>query len=378
MPAAAPLDLGADVVDLTAALVDIPSESFDEGPLAGAVEAALRQLDHLEVTRIGDNVVARTSLGRAERVVIAGHLDTVPAAGNDRAVLVPAGAAVPVLGVDGAATAAQERLYGLGSCDMKGGVAVALKCAAEVLEPVRDVTYVFYAKEEVAAVHSGLGEVLAERPDLLADAAMAVLMEPSDAGVEAGCQGTLRVTVTAKGRRSHSARAWMGSNAVHTAGEILRRLTDYRPREVDVDGLVYREGLNAVLISGGVAGNVIPDRCVVTVNYRFAPSMSPQEAETHVREVFDGFEVEVTDCSGGALPGLALPAVRDFIAATGAQPRPKYGWTDVARFSELGLPALNFGPGDPSLAHTVDEHVPTAQLREVHTTMSGWLGSGGA
>ncbi len=373
-----PLDLAADIVELTAALVDVPSESFHETTLADSVEAALRRLPHLHVTRIGDSIVARTEQGRAQRVIIAGHLDTVPAAGNDHATLVRAGEPVPVVGRDGHVTATEDLLYGLGSCDMKGGVAVALSCAHSLIHTTRDVTYVFYACEEVAAVHNELGRIVAERPDLLADADMAVLMEPSNAGVEAGCQGTLRVAVTTRGRRAHSARSWLGDNAVHQAGEILRRLDAYSPAQVDIDGLIYREGLNAVLISGGVAGNVIPDECTVTVNYRFAPSTTEAAALHHVREVFEGFDVALEDTAAGALPGLDRDAVAEFIAATGSPPRPKYGWTDVSRFTAVGLPALNFGPGDPSLAHTVDEHVPVAQLESVRDAMFRWLTGSGA
>lgn len=380
MTPAGSLDLAADIVDLTAALVDVPSESFHEGRLADAVEAALVAEPHLVVRRMGDNIVARTDLGRSERVILAGHLDTVPAHGNERAVLVGAGEAVPVVGLDGLGVAAEERLYGLGACDMKGGVAVALSCAHAVPEPSRDVIYVFYAAEEVAAVHNGLGHLVRDRAQWLAGADMAILMEPSDGQVEAGCQGTLRVRATARGRRSHSARSWMGVNAVHAAGVLLQRLADYVPQQVPIDGLVYREGLSAVGIAGGVAGNVIPDECVVTVNYRFAPDKSEGQALEHVAQVCDGFELEVEDSSPGALPGLSQPAVGAFLAATGVRPAPKFGWTDVARFSALGLPALNFGPGDPSLAHTQEEHVPTEQLRRVRRVMGTWLGErvGGA
>ena len=367
------LDLSADVVHLTADLVNVPSESFHEAALADLVEAALRDLSHLDVTRIGDTVVARTDLGLAERVVLAGHLDTVPAAGNAAATLVPAGRPVPVIGFDGAEQADVDCLYGLGSVDMKGGVAVALKCAAELPETNRDVTYVFYAGEEVAAEHNGLARVVAERPDLLSDADMAVLLEPSDALVEAGCQGTLRVVVSVPGRRSHSARAWRGVNAIHGAAEVLNRLAAYQPAHVEIDGLTYREGLNAVFIDGGVAGNVIPDSCRITVNYRFAPNRTEAEALDHVREVMSGFDVAVEDSAPGAMPGLARPAVADFVAATGGAANPKFGWTDVARFTELGIPALNFGPGDPSLAHTAEEHVPLAQLRSVYQAMTAWL-----
>ena len=367
------LDLGGDVVLLTEALVNVPSESYTEGPLADLVAAALRAYPHLEVTRIGDNVVARTRTGAAERVILAGHLDTVPANGNAAAVLVPPGGTVPAVGADGARTAPVETLYGLGSCDMKGGVAVALHCAATLPSPVRDVTYVFYAREEVASVDSGLGELLATHPELLADAAFAILLEPSDARVEAGCQGTLRARITARGRRAHSARAWMGDNAVHAAAEILNRLGSYHPAEVDIDGLTYREGLNAVGISGGVAGNVIPDECSVIVNYRFAPNRSIEQAKAHVAEVFDGFEVAWEDATPGALPGLSQPAVMQFCELTGSAPAPKFGWTDVARFAELGMPALNFGPGDPRFAHTAEEHVATADIRKVAQVLHTWL-----
>jgi succinyl-diaminopimelate desuccinylase len=257
---------------------------------------------------------------------------------------------------------------------MKGGVAVMLRCAHEVTSPARDVTYVFYDNEEVEAHYNGLWRIVRERPDWVR-ADFAILMEPSDAGIEAGCQGTMRVAVRTSGRRAHSARSWLGDNAIHRAGEILTRLADYQPAEVVVDGLGYREGLNAVGISGGVAGNVIPDECVVTVNYRFAPTRSAVAAEGHLREVFDGFDLDLVDVAAGAMPGLDRPAVREFAAAVGAVPRPKFGWTDVARFSELGIPAVNYGPGDPSFAHKRDEHVPLAQLREVESRLIGWLRS---
>ncbi len=348
------LDLGSDVVTLTTALVNIPSESRHEKAIADAVEAALRRLKHLWVERVGNTVVAGTDLGRNERVVIGGHLDTVPAAEN-----------LP-------ATLTDDRLIGLGACDMKGGVAVALRLAAAVTSPVRDVTYVFYEAEEIEERFNGLRRLVDERPELVAGD-FAVLMEPSGASVEAGCQGTLRAEVRAVGRRAHSARSWLGENAIHAAGEVLDRLRAYEPREPEVDGLRYHEGMNAVGVSGGVAGNVIPDACTVTVNYRFAPDRSLAEAEAHVRELFDGFPVEITDGAAGALPGLGQPAAAAFVAAVGGQPRPKFGWTDVARFSALGVPAVNFGPGDPSLAHTREEYVEVAELRACEERMLAWL-----
>lgn len=348
------IDLNTDIVSLTAAIVDIASESLAEQEIADAVEIALRAYDHLEVVRDGHSIVARTSLGRPERVVIAGHLDTVPANNNFPSRL------------DG------DVLHGLGSCDMKGGVAVALLLAASVPEPVRDVTYVFYDAEEIAAEFNGLGRLARERPELLAGD-FAILMEPSDAGVEAGCQGTMRVEIRTSGERAHAARSWMGSNAIHAIAPVLEILNTYVPREVEIDGLVYREGLNAVGISGGVAGNVIPDEAVLTVNYRFAPDRSEAEAHQHLQETFEGFGLAVTDSAPGALPGLQQPAAAAFVAAVGAEPRPKFGWTDVALFTQLGVPAVNYGPGDPIFAHKADEQVPIEHLHRVLATLTDWL-----
>ncbi len=351
------LDLSADVVALTRALVDLPSESGHEGPLADAVESALAALPHLAVERLGNTVVARTELGRAERVIIAGHLDTVPAADN-----------LPSREEGGS-------IHGLGACDMKGGVAVALRLAAELAAPARDITYVFYECEEVESERNGLGRLVGHRPELLA-AEFAILMEPSDAGVEAGCQGYLEAEITVRGTRAHTARAWMGVNAVHRSAAILQRLAGHTPERVVIDGLEYREGLSAVAVRAGVAGNVVPDECVITVNARFAPHRSLKEAEEYVRGLFDPADYDafvVTDAAPGALPGLDRPAVASLVAFLGVAPRPKLGWTDVARFTELGVPALNYGPGDPSLAHTAGEFVPVEQLGQCERKLTDWL-----
>jgi succinyl-diaminopimelate desuccinylase len=348
------LDLSATAAGLTASLVDVESVSGNEQPLADQIHAALAGLPHLTVHRDGNAIVAATALGRPERVVIAGHIDTVPLAGN-----LPARAAGGIL-------------YGLGSCDMKGGVAVALRLAAHLDRPGRDVTYVFYDGEEVEAERNGLLRLSVTSPELLASD-FAVLMEPTGGEVEGGCQGTIRAQVTATGERAHSARSWMGRNAIHAAGAILDVLRAYVPREPDVEGLRYHEGLNAVGITGGVAGNVIPDACVVTVNYRFAPDRSVQQAGEHLAEVFAGWDVQVTDAAGGARPGLDQPAAKSFVAAAGGTPRAKLGWTDVARFDALGIPAVNFGPGDPLVAHARHEHVALAQIEDCEARMRAWL-----
>lgn len=334
-----------DPVALTAALVDVPSVSGDEDVLAALVEESLRPLAHLDVERVGNNVVARTRLGRAQRVLLAGHLDTVPIAGN-----VPSRP-------DG------DLLYGCGASDMKSGVAVQLHLAAALTDPSYDVTYVLYDNEEVEATKNGLGHLVRERRALL-DADLAILLEPTSGQVEAGCQGTLRVRVDLTGTRAHSARSWLGVNAIHAAAPVLQRLADHQAREVDIDGCVYREGLQAVAIEGGVAGNVIPDTAAVTVNFRFAPDRSVEQALRHVHEVLDGLDVqiELTDSAAGALPGLTKPAAAALVDAAGGQVRAKYGWTDVARFAALGIPAVNYGPGDPNLAHRSDERVEVAAI----------------
>jgi len=350
------LDLHADPVDLTAALVDIPSVSRDERRIADEVERALREQTGYEVIRNGDAVLARTDFGRPTRVVLAGHLDTVPIADN-----------VP-------SHRDADHIYGCGTCDMKSGDAVFLHLAATVAEPVHDITLIFYDCEEIEASVNGLGRIERELPDWLR-ADVAVLGEPTGGYIEAGCQGTLRALVSATGTRSHSARSWLGDNAIHKLGEVLDRLKSYQGRVVDIDGCTYREGLSAVGIDGGVASNVIPDAASVTVNFRFAPDRTPEAALAHIRDVFTGLDVDLhqTDSAAGALPGLHHPAAAALVDAAGGLVRAKYGWTDVSRFAALGIPAVNFGPGDPNVAHRRDERVSIAQIAAVTTTLHRYL-----
>jgi len=348
------LDLSLAAPDLTARLVDIESVSGGERPLADAIEAAVRRLPHLSVHRDDNALVARTSLGRDQRVVLAGHIDTVPVAAN-----------LP-------SHVERDVLYGCGTSDMKSGVAVQLRLAALIPQPNRDVTFVFYDSEEVESERNGLLRLSRNSPELLAGG-LAVLMEPTGGVVEGGCQGTLRAEVRARGKRAHSGRSWLGVNAIHEAGRILDVLRAYQAAEPSVDGLTYHEGLNAVYIRGGIAGNVIPDECVITVNFRFAPDRSAAQAQQHVREVFAAWEVTFTDVVGGARPGLTEPVAASFVTAIGGTPRAKLGWTDVARFAALGIPAVNYGPGDPQLAHRADEHVSLAAVADCEARMQAWL-----
>ena len=354
------LDLTASSIDLTRQLCDLESVSGSETVMADAIHASLAGSDHLDVVRDGDAIVARTSLGRAQRVVIAGHIDTVPVNHN-----------LPTRfeSLDG-----KDYLWGRGTVDMKAGVAVQLKLAAELVAPAVDVTWIWYDHEEVSEELNGLKRLAANRPDLLTGD-FAILGEPTRAEVEGGCNGNLRVEVRTFGLRAHSARAWVGHNAIHDAAPILAILAGYEPRDIEVDGLVYREGLNAVGISGGVAGNVIPDECMVHINYRFAPNQSADQAEAQLRGIFDGYDVTVVDKAEGARPGLNAPLAAGFLAAVGGEAKPKYGWTDVARFSALGIPAVNYGPGDPLKAHADDERVELAQITDCERGLRAWLTS---
>jgi succinyl-diaminopimelate desuccinylase len=348
-------DLSLDPVALTAAVVDVESVSGNERALADVVEETLRALPHLEVARDGDAVVARTALGRERRVLLGGHLDTVPVCDN-----LPSRR-------DG------DRLYGCGTSDMKSSLAVMLRLAGSLTSPKHDVTYVFYDHEEVEAEKNGLGR-LARNARQLLDADLAILMEPTNGAVEAGCQGTLRAVVTMRGTRAHSARSWLGDNAIHQAGDLLTRLAAYDARRVVIDGCEYREGLNAVSVSGGVAGNVIPDECVVSVNFRFAPDRTEEQAADHVREVLDGYDVVIGDSAPGALPGLDREVSREFVAAVGQEPVAKLGWTDVSRFAAIGIAALNYGPGDPNLAHKADESVDVRLIGPCEDVLRAYLG----
>lgn len=358
MVTTAPLDLTLPSSEIARALCDVPSVSGEETHLADLVEDALRERHHLTVTRDGDAVVASTALGRPTRVVVAGHLDTVPIHDNvpSRIESRPDG----------------EWLVGRGTVDMKSGDAILLKLAAELENPDVDVTWVFYDHEEVAASLNGLGRLARNRPELL-QANFAVLGEPTAGRVEGGCNGTCRFIVTTRGRRAHSARSWVGVNAIHAALPVLQTLVDEHPGEVEVEGLRYREGLNAVRIAGGVAGNVIPDECRIEVNYRFAPSRDEREVRSYVERVFGRWDVEFVDFSLGARPGLDAPLAQSLASATGHDPLPKYGWTDVARFSALGIPAVNFGPGDALKAHADDEEVRLAEIERCESILRSWL-----
>ena len=369
-PVTTSLDLTGDLGELTSALVNVPSQSRHEGELADLVEKALSRFEHLQVTRIGNNVVAQVGgLKPSRTVLLGGHLDTVPSSGN-----------LPGR-IDGAC------VWGLGSCDMKGGVAVALSLAATVKKPASAITYVFYECEEIVSSAHGLGVLQKAKPDLL-KADLAILLEPTNGVIEAGCQGVVRVKVHVDGKRAHVARWWLGQNAIHGLTPILDAVQHTPERKPVIDGLEYREAMQVVGVEGGVASNVVPDQAWVEINHRFAPDRSTEQALAKVRSVVAGavgsgetdddlaqvgVHLEVVDAEGAAPPNLTNPVLEEFVRHAGVEVNPKHGWTDVARFAAMNTPAVNFGPGDPKVAHTTDEHVPVTQLTSVYQTLHSYL-----
>jgi succinyl-diaminopimelate desuccinylase len=352
--------LGSDLLDRTERLVGVPSLSGEEATLADLLEGELRAASHLRVFRIGDNLVARTELGRPERVVLAGHLDTVPGAQGVRR--------------------EPDRVVGLGAADMKGGLAVLWWLAAVSTAPSVDATFVFYTCEEVSHERSGLEEVYRTRPELLAGD-VALLLEPTAAVVEAGCQGVLHLEVVLAGRRAHTARPWTGVNAIHRLAPLLAAISNRPTREVPLDGCTYREALEAVDVSGGIAGNVVPDRVRLSLNHRFAPDRNAEGAsEALARELGELIGPEdqlvVRSTAPAARPELSHPALAALVRASGSPARAKLGWTDVARFAGWGTPAANFGPGEPTLAHTAGEWVSRDDLVSTATTLRALLERG--
>lgn len=348
------MKIDQEIGALTLDLVNIASISQDEQAIADLIQAALVEVKHLKVSRISNSIIAQTNFGANQRVVIAGHLDTVPANNN----------------FPGKKTSTE--VIGLGSVDMKSGIAAALKLAAALTNAKYDVTYLFYESEEIETKYNGLELITKQAKDLL-NCDFAILMEPTNGIIEVGCQGTLRFQVSARGTRSHSARWWNGENAIHALTPVLEILNSYKSREPIIDGHKFREGLQAVKINGGVAGNVVPDEVAMTINHRFAPDTTPVQAEENMKKLFKDFNFQLLDVASGAPTGLNNELIKDFVSKIGTAIAPKFGWTDVARFAAAGIPAINFGPGDPNLAHHPDEAVKIKQIEDVFASLKDWL-----
>ncbi|MEY2827825.1 MAG: hypothetical protein RLZZ183_944 [Actinomycetota bacterium] len=348
------MNINQELSKLTLDLVNISSVSKDEKSIADSIAEALKKIGHLKITRVNNSIVAQTNFGNKQRVVIAGHIDTVPANNNFPGKI------------------NNSEVIGLGSVDMKSGIAVALKLASEITSSNYDVTYLFYESEEIETKFNGLELITKQQKDLL-DCDFAILMEPTNGILEVGCQGSLRFEVSTSGKRSHSARWWNGENAIHKTNKILEILNNYKSREPEIDGHKFREGLQAVKVNGGIAGNVVPDSVTISINHRFAPDTSIDQATQNMKTLFKDFNFQLVDAANAAPTGLSNPLIKEFVSNIGKNVAPKFGWTDVARFANAGIPAINFGPGDPNLAHHPEEKVLISQINDVYESLKNWL-----
>ena len=348
------MNINQELSKLTLDLVNISSVSKDEKSIADSIAEALKKIGHLKITRVNNSIVAQTNFGNKQRVVIAGHIDTVPANNNFPGKI------------------NNSEVIGLGSVDMKSGIAVALKLASEITSSNYDVTYLFYESEEIETKFNGLELITKQQKDLL-DCDFAILMEPTNGILEVGCQGSLRFEVSTSGKRSHSARWWNGENAIHKTNKILEILNNYKSREPEIDGHKFREGLQAVKVNGGIAGNVVPDSVTISINHRFAPDTSIDQATQNMKTLFKDFNFQLVDAANAAPTGLSNQLIKEFVSNIGKNVAPKFGWTDVARFANAGIPAINFGPGDPNLAHHPEEKVLISQINDVYESLKNWL-----
>jgi succinyl-diaminopimelate desuccinylase len=342
------------------ALVAIPSESRDEEAILTEIRRGLPSV--FEIVDDQDSALLALPERRpgAPLVLLAGHVDTVPIARS------------------APGRREGETLYGRGASDMKSGLAVMEEVADALgsgeLESDLDVGLLFFGREELPFAESALGPLFDRRPEI-ADAALAIVLEPTANRLEAGCLGNLNATVTFEGEAAHAARPWLGRNAIHAAITALAPVSDLPIRDVEVDGLTYREVASVTTIQGGVATNVVPDRAIAHVNFRYGPTHTPAEAERRLRELL-GHPSATVEIVGNAPPGLVPsgnPLMERLRAAGDLAVGPKQAWTPVAEFGLLGVDAINFGPGDPQYAHRDDEQVEVAALVRSYEVLRAFL-----
>jgi succinyl-diaminopimelate desuccinylase len=352
-------DHAAHLAETLLWLCEIPSPTGEEADLCHAVRERLgRARLAAPPRRHGDSLVVPVTRGTGgPRIALAGHIDVVRTAH------------------DGPPRIEGDRLYGPGASDMKSGLALMLDLAEGAPEDLEgiDLTLVFYAREEGPYLENELGLVLEREPEL-GDVDLAVCLEPSDNRLSLGASGSLHATLTFHGRTAHSARPWQGENAIHKAGSVLVELAALPPREVVIDGLVYRTVTSATLAQGGRGRNVVPDEFTLNLNHRFAPGTSIEEAQREVEGlVGERAEIAWRDLSPSALPHASHPLVVGLRDAGVAAVEPKQAWTDVARFAELGVPAVNFGPGENAQAHQRNEWTSIPKLAEGRAILRRWL-----
>jgi succinyl-diaminopimelate desuccinylase len=332
-------------------LVNIPSESRSEAELYRYVLGAVR----LEQAYLdGESVLFAKRTGKP-LVLLAGHTDTVPAQGN-----------LPGRIEDGA-------VVGLGASDMKGGLAVMIELgrwAAET-ELAYDLALLFFPREELGPAENPLPGVF-ERTDLVDEAQLVICLEPTDNTLQLGCLGNLNARAIFEGKSAHSARPWLGVNAIKLAFDGLQQVLETEPRDVDIDGLVFREVISVTQLNAGIAANVIPARAEAILNFRYAPDRTPESAVERVRELV-GNDVEILANSPPAHVASRSPLVERLRAVGGFEVQPKQAWTNVADFAARGLDAINLGPGGTRYAHAVDERVEISELERTYDALQRFL-----
>ena len=346
-------ELSDELAELTRQLCDVRSPVGEEGPLA---ERLARQPG---AERFGNSVVLGSATGKKPAVVLFGHIDTVPVQDGD----------FP-------ARRAAGRVHGRGASDMKGAIAVMLTLW-ERLDRARlpiELVCVFYDREEGPYEQSGLGPLLEARVDLRR-ASLGLCLEPTDLALQVGCCGSLHATLSFVGRSAHSARPWQGKNAVHEAGPLLEHLRGFEPRAVPLGELTYREVMSVTRIEGFTGRNVVPARCELNLNFRFAPGRTVEQAEAEVRELAGRFGAQctVTDRAPAGPVVLDNPLVRKLRALSGVPVEAKQAWTDVARLGMAGIPAANFGPGEQAQAHQKAESCSEEALERGYLLLQRFL-----
>ncbi len=343
----------SDIVSTLVDLIDIPSEVGDEGRLCTSLAERLMETWGIDgVERLGNSLIVGK---RSQRplVLLVGHIDTVPGQGQGRAAI------------------QEGRVVGLGASDMKSGLAVMVHLLEDPsvrLGPY-DVVGVFYDREEGPADENGLEPVL-ERAPWLSDAEFAVVLEPTDLELQVGCVGTINATVRFEGHSAHSARPWLGENAITKAGSWLAELHARRPESIIIDGLEFKEVFSVTTASGGVARNIIPAGFDINLNYRFAPNKTLDEAEARLREVAASADlIEIVDRAPAGPVPAGNPHFERLASLSGAARTPKQAWTDVARLAQYGIAAVNYGPGETAQAHQVAESVALDNLRVAYEAL---------
>ena len=334
-------------------LINISSVTGDEVLILDFIEEFLSKNNFSGELIRNDGGIIAIPKNSSQKIALVGHVDTVPLSKTQK------------LKFDDI-----DLISGRGSVDMKGGISIILH---SLVEENQDIIGVFYTAEEGPYEMNGLGDLM---PTILSNKNLefSIILEPTNCEIELGCLGTLNANIKLKGIAAHSARPWVGENPIYKIGDISKKVSDNEITLLDIEGLEFKQVLSITKVSSGIANNVIPDEAMLNINFRFSPEMTNDDAQNFINNMFSEFgEIEITSSSEGAMPNIENSNIKNFISSTGLSPNPKQAWTDIARFYSHGIASVNFGPGDPLLAHTADEHVSKKQLLESYELLMNFL-----